>query len=98
MSLYDQGQTNLEVATLIENLGLIENQIGSTSNAAWVDFVYKNVIGVAPDTSTEALFVNDLISGVYTKASLLAAAAGVSNLEQQIGLTGLQQTGLFYHP
>ncbi len=98
VSLYDQGQTNLEVATLIENLGLIENQIGSTGNAAWVNFVYKNVIGVEPDTTTEALFVNDLISGVYTKASLLAAAAGVTNLEQQIDLIGLQQTGLFYHP
>ena len=36
-----------------------------------------------------------LITGVYTKASLLAAAAGVTNLEQQIDLIGLQQTGLF---
>ena len=98
LSLYDQGQTNLQVATIIENAGLIESQIGSTSNIAWLDFVYKNVTGVAPDKLTEAMFVTDLNTGVYTKASLLAVAAGVSNLEQQIGLTGLQQTGLLYYP
>ena len=98
LSLYEQGQTDLQVATLIVNAGLIESQIGSTSNTAYVDFIYKNVTGVAPDKLTEAVFVNDLNTGVYTKVSLLALAAGVSNLEQQIGLTGLQQTGLFYHP
>jgi len=97
LSLYDQGQSNLQVATIIVNAGLIESQIGSTSNTAWLDFVYKNVTGVAPDKLTEAIFVNDLNTGVYTKASLLALAAGVSSLEQQIGLTGLQQTGLLYH-
>ena len=97
LSLYDQGQTNLQVATIIVNAGLIESQIGSTSNTAWLDFVYKNVTGVAPDKLTEAVFVTDLNTGVYTKASLLALAAGVSNLELQIGLTGLQQTGLLYH-
>lgn len=97
LSLYDQGQTNLQVATIIVNAGLIESQIGSTSNTAWLDFVYKNVTGVAPDKLTEAVFVTDLNTGVYTKASLLALAAGVSSLEQQIGLTGLQQTGLLYH-
>jgi len=96
--LYDQGQTNLQVATLIESMGLIESQIGSISNTAYVNFIYKNVVGITPDTLTESMFVNALNTGVYTKASLLALAAGVSNLEQQIDLTGLQQNGLFYHP
>lgn len=97
LSLYDQGQTNLQVATLIESMGLIESQIGS-SNTAYVDFIYKNVVGTTPDTFTETVFVTALNTGAYTKASLLALAAGVSNLEQQIDLTGLQQTGLFYNP
>ena len=103
VSLYDAGQTNLQVATLIQQLGLIESQIGSTSNKAWVDFVYKNVVGVAPDTVSEATFVNDLNNGTYTKASLLALAAGVADsgggtLATQINLVGLQAQGLSYHP
>ena len=103
VSLYDAGQTNLQVATLIQQLGLIESQIGSTSNKAWVDFVYKNVVGVAADTASEATFVNALNNSTYTKASLLALAAGVADsgggtLATQINLVGLQAHGLSYHP
>ena len=103
VSLYDAGQTNLQVATLIEQLGLIESQIGSTSNTAWLDFVYKNVVGVAPDSASEASYVNALNNGTYTKASLLALAAGVADngagsLAAQINLVGLQAHGLSYYP
>ena len=88
LSLYDQGLSNVQVATIIVNAGLIESQIGSISNTAWLDFVYKNVTGVVPDKLTEAIFVSDLNTGVYTKASLLALAAGVSNLEHGITENG----------
>ncbi|MFI3221796.1 MAG: hypothetical protein QX191_02045 [Methylococcaceae bacterium] len=103
VSLYDAGQTNSTLAALIEQLGLIESQIGSTSNKDWVDFVYKNVVGVAPDTVSEATFVNYLNNGTYTKASLLALAADVADggggtLATQINLVGLQAHGLSYHP
>ena len=104
VSLYDAGQTNLQIAALIEQLGLIETQIGSTSNKAWVDFVYQNVIGVPPDTTAEATYVNALNSGTYTKAGLLALAAGVADagggtLATQINLVGtLQAHGLSYTP
>lgn len=103
VSLYDAGQSNLQVATLIEQLGLIESQVGSTSNTAWLDFVYKNVVGVAPDSASEASYVNALNNGTYTKATLLALAAGVADggggtLASQINLVGLQAHGLSYHP
>ncbi|RIZ65559.1 MAG: hypothetical protein D0531_09030 [Methylococcales bacterium] len=102
VSLYDQGQSNSEVATLIESLNLIENQIGSTTNSAWVDFVYTNVIG-ASNLADEAQYINGLNNGAYTKATLLALAAGVADsgagsLAAQINLVGLQANGLIYHP
>ncbi|OIQ72079.1 hypothetical protein GALL_463000 [mine drainage metagenome] len=103
ISLYDAGQTNTQLASTIEQLGLIESQIGSTNNKAWVDFVYQNVVGVAPDVLTEAVYVGDLNNGTYTKATLLAFAAGVADvgggtLASQIGLVGLQAHGLSYTP
>jgi len=102
VSLYDQGQSNFEVAALIESLNLIENQIGSTSNSAWVDFVYTHVIG-ASNLAAEAQYVNALNNGTFTKATLLALAAGAADsgsgsLAAQINLVGLQATGLIYHP
>ena len=101
VALYDSGQTNLQITTVIEQLGLIESQIGSTSNKAWVDFVYKNVMGVAPDSVSEATFVNNLNNGIYTKATLLALAvdfadSGGGTLATQINLIGLQSHGLSY--
>jgi len=103
VSLVDAGQTNLQIAQLAQQLGVIESQIGTNSNKAWVNFVYKNVVGAAPDMLTEGLYVNYLNNGTYSKASLLAAAVtladnGGGTLATQINLVGLQAQGLVYHP
>lgn len=103
VSLVDAGQTNLQIAQLAQQLGVIENQIGTNSNKAWVNFVYKNVVGAAPDMLTEGLYVNYLNNGTYSKESLLAAAVtladnGGGTLATQINLVGLQAQGLVYHP
>ena len=100
IAIYDQGQTNAQVATLIESLNLIENQIGSTTNSAWVDFVYTNVIG-ASNPAGEAQYITGLNNGTYTKAQLLGLAAeladsGTGTLATQIGLVAYQTHGLFY--
>ena len=108
VSLFDKGQSNEQIATLIEQLGLIESQLGiSTNNTpsdnkVWLGFIYKNVIGFAPDPISEAVYVNYLNSGM-TRAQLLATAIGFAdsgggNIASSINLTGLQAQGLFFHP
>jgi hypothetical protein len=96
IQLFDQGKTTAEIAQLVVDLRLIENTIGNASNKAFVNEVYENVVGVKPDFFSEALYTNYLDSGAMTKAQLLAMAAGVVLLEDQINLTGLQTTGVFY--
>jgi len=103
VSFEDKGQTDAQTCALIVQQGLIEAQIGSNSNQAFVDFLYLNATGSAIDSAAEAQYVNALQNGTYTRSSLLAFAvsaveAGFGNLGTQIGLTGLQGTGLFYHP
>ena len=78
------------------DLKLIENTIGNASNKAFVNEVYENVVGVKPDIFSEAIYTNYLDSGAMTKAQLLDMAAGVVLLEDQINLTGLQTSGVFY--
>jgi hypothetical protein len=102
VSLFDARQKISDIATLIVHHNLIENQIRSTSNKDWVDFVYTNVMGVAPDSVFEALFVNQLNNGTATKATLLASAVyqalnGVGTLADQINLVGMQSHGLIYN-
>lgn len=96
IGLFDQGMTTDGVAKLVTDLKLIENAIGSTSNKAFVSTVYKNVTGVLPDALTEAMFTSYLDTGAMDKAQLLSLASGVGVLENQIGLTGLQTSGLIY--
>jgi hypothetical protein len=96
IGLFDQGMTTDGVAKLVTDLKLIENTIGSSSNKSFVSAVYKNVTGVLPDALTEAMFTSYLDTGAMDKAQLLSLASGVAVLENQIGLTGLQTTGLIY--
>ena len=107
VSLVDQGQSNAKVALLIEQNSLIESQLGiantntPASNKAWVDFVYKNVVGALPDALSEAIYVSGLANGTYSRDQVLtlainAADSGAFPLSTQINLTGLQANGLLF--
>jgi len=103
LALEDRGQNDTQMCVYIEQLGTIEAMLGSTSSQSFIDFLYLNATGSAIDPATEAQYVSALQNGTYTRSSLLAFAvsaveAGFGNLGTQIGLTGLQGTGLFYHP
>jgi hypothetical protein len=96
IQLFDSGMTTDAVAALIIDLKLIESTIGSTSNKAFVDAVYKNVMGVVPDSLSEALYTKYLDSGAMSKSQLLTLASSLGALENQINLTGLQTSGVLY--
>jgi hypothetical protein len=101
VSLFDAGKKNLQIVELIVENNIIEKQIRSNSNKDWVDFVYENVMGVAPDAVSEDLFVSYLNNGTYTKTTLLAlafdaAVGGIGSVADQINLVGLQSHGLKY--
>ena len=95
VSLFDNQQSMGAVCDLIVRSGLMEVAVGN-SNAAWVDQVYENVVGVKPDPLSSFVYTNYLDTGVYSKSSLLELAVGVSALESQVGLVGLQSHGLAY--
>jgi hypothetical protein len=107
ISLYDQGQTNSQIASLIEQIGLIETQLGISndnsfsSNKAWIGFIYKNITGSLPDGLTEAVYTTYLANGTYNRAQILtlavnAADSGSGTISSQINLTGLQSNGLLF--
>jgi hypothetical protein len=98
LTFFDAGLDTAYLCDLIQSAGLIESQIGQTSTGAWIKHVYKNVVGVFPDELTELVFTDLIDSGVYTRATLLKAAAELSLLESQVDITGLQSTGLTYTP
>lgn len=98
LGLFDSGRDMAYVCDLIVGAGLIEAQIGDSTDSAWVKHVYKNVVGVEPDALTELVLIDFLASGQFTRSSLLAAAAELPLLEAQVDIAGLQTTGLAYTP
>jgi len=98
LSIFDIGSTVSDVAHLITQNNLIENLFGIDSNEDWVAHVYENVVGAAPDEAALALYTGYLDNGDFTKAELLALAQSVASIDEQVGIVGLQSTGLEYTP
>jgi len=98
VELFDHGATSAEIAQTIADLKLIESTIGTEDTTAWINHVYKNLVGVEPDPVSLGLVSNLLETGAYTQASLLEFAAGLPLLEAQVDMTGLQTDGLTYTP
>ena len=96
LSLFDAGFTYEQVAGMAVGTNFFAQLAGSHSNRDFVKLVYKNVVGVGAPESALASFVALLDSGAFTQASLAVAAADNALNLENIGLVGLQQTGLEY--
>ena len=88
---------------MIENQLGISNENNMSSNTSWVNFIYQNVMGIAPTSDTRTYYVTQLLNGEWTRASLLSAAisaaeAGTGTLATQINLTSLLLNGLTFTP
>ena len=92
LNLFDAGYSLHEVAELAAKA------MGMDDNGAFIDAVYKNVVGT---TATHEIhdYLESLLQdhgGTMTRGDLLAFAANTDLNAQQIDLTGLQQTGIEY--
>jgi hypothetical protein len=93
LSLLDSGQYN--TITLMDFA--LEVALGpKASPEAVVDLLYFNVVGVLPDAQTQQSFVDMILNGTYTAATLGDMAANTDINQANIQLTGLLQTGLIY--
>ncbi len=98
LNLLDQGMPYPDLIALALSTDVFASLAGGRSNAQFVDFVYRNVMGSAP-TAGDRHFLVDLIeSGVHSQASLAQLASDIDFNAVNIGLTGLADTGLEYLP
>ncbi|MFN7085606.1 MAG: hypothetical protein ACK4N4_03150 [Burkholderiales bacterium] len=90
LQLFDGGKSLLEVCQLV--IGAM----GNPSNETFVDTVYANVVGSPPSATDRAYFVGLLqgSGGTMSQAELLQLAATVDANAVNIGLVGLQQSGV----
>lgn len=93
LSLLDSGQYN---ATTLMGYALQEALGPNASPQAVVDLLYRNVVGVLPDAQTQKWYVDLIVNGSYTAATLGDMAANTDINQANIQLMGLQQTGLAF--
>jgi methionine-rich copper-binding protein CopC len=96
LSLFDSGQSMASVASLLVSSGLVAQLAGGASHAAFVPWLYKNVVGSTPSADVAAGFVALLNNGTYTQASLLTLAAELPLNQSAVNLVGLAGTGIPY--
>jgi hypothetical protein len=96
LSLFDSGMTYDQVAGLAVASNFFAHLASSHSNHDFMNFVYRNVVGVLPSTAELDMLVSLLDSGAHTQATFAVLAAETPLNQQNINFVGLQQTGLDY--
>ena len=90
LELFDAGQS---LAAVCE---LALTAVGATTDEAVVNLLYTNLYGEAPTAQVAQPFIDALNNGGFTKGSLAAAAAELTDDLGVIDLVGLAETGIEY--
>lgn len=90
LQLFDAGQS---LATVCE---LALTAVGATTNEEVVNLLYTNLYSEAPTADVAQPFIDALNNGGFTKGSLAAAAAELTDDLGVIDLVGLAETGIEY--
>jgi hypothetical protein len=98
LDLLDHGYGYEPLVSFVVQSGLLAQLAGSSSNTAFVDFVYENVMGVPPSNAERDYFVGLLDGGSFTQSSLALLACETAQNAASIDLVGLAATGLAYDP
>lgn len=96
IDLFDGGASMLQVAEIALRSQTYMSLAGSRSNFDFVNTVYRNIVGTSPSAFERDHFSSLLQgnAGTITQADLLVWAANLHENEVNIGLAGLQQTGV----
>jgi hypothetical protein len=98
LQLFDGGMSYSDVVQLAVGTDLFAQLAGGRSNEAFVNLVYRNVVGVAPSPDELNHFAGLISSGVYTQASLAELACTIELNAASVDLVGLAATGIDFNP
>jgi hypothetical protein len=98
LSLLDSGMSYADLVTPAVSSDAFVQLAGGRTHGQFVDLVYRNVVGSAPDALQRGHFVGLLERGEQTQASLALLAAETALNAQQIEMAALALVGLPYEP
>ncbi len=98
LQLFDGGTSYSEVVQLAVGTDLFAQLAGGRSNEAFVNHVYRNVVGVLPSAGELSEFAGLIASGAFTQVSLGEFASLVPLNAASVELVGLASTGIEFNP
>lgn len=96
LSFFDAGHTMHDAANALVNAGTMDRLAGGSSTTAYVNLIYHALVGQVATPNITAELAAYIDGGGYTKADFLAVVADLPLNQSNVGLVGLQQTGLEY--
>lgn len=96
LNLVDGGLNMAGLAEFAVTSGSINNLAGGADNISFAKLLLRNLLDSDSDAGLVDTVAGLVDSGTYTKATLLATAAGLVQNQTNIDLVGLAQTGLSY--
>ncbi|HIB84880.1 MAG TPA: cadherin repeat domain-containing protein, partial [Chromatiaceae bacterium] len=94
LTLADGGSTLDEICELVAGMGYIESIKGISTNSAFVDFIFENVVGRSPNLMESSMYTAYLDDGAYTKGSLLTLAANTSLVDKLLTESAVDLSGV----
>lgn len=92
ISLLDAGMSGTQLAQVAAQTPLFTALAGSQSNADFVSFVFRNVVGTSPSQPTLDQLTSLIDSGQFTKGSFGVLASQIN----EPNLVGVMQNGIEY--
>jgi Ca2+-binding RTX toxin-like protein len=98
LTLTDSGKSMADLCQTISTASLVESVAGVNSTAGYVQTIYKNVVGRAPNVLESSSFVSMIDSGSLSKQDLLVMAAQHSMVAENVNALNVSLMGIAYDP
>ncbi len=96
LTLADSGQSIADLCQTISTARLVESFAGVNSTSGYVQTIYKNVVGRAPNVLESSSFVSLIDSGSLSRQDLLVMASQHSMVAENVNALNVGLMGIAY--
>jgi Ca2+-binding RTX toxin-like protein len=98
LTLADSGQSLTDLCQTISTARLVESIAGVSTTSGYVETIFKNVVGRAPNALESSSFVSMIDSGAISRQGLLELAAQHSMVAETVNALNVGLMGIAYEP
>jgi len=98
LTLADSGQSLTDLCQTISTARLVESIAGVSTTSGYVETIFKNVVGRAPNALESSSFVSMIDSSAISRQGLLELSAQHSMVAETVNALNVSLMGIAYEP